>query len=57
MIFDNGLNKYKKIETIGKGGYGTIYKVLDNKTNNFYALKFISIVKNNEEKKKTMRKK
>ena len=52
MIFDNGYNKYKKIETIGKGGYGTIYKVLDNKTNNFYALKFITIVKNDEEKKK-----
>ena len=52
MIFDNGYNKYEKIETIGKGGYGTIYKVLDNKTNNFYALKFITIVKNDEEKKK-----
>ena len=53
MIFDNGYNKYKKIETIGGGGYGTIYKVLDNKTGNFYALKFISIVKNNVSIKNT----
>ena len=45
-------NKYKKIEIIGKGGFGTIYKVKDIKTNNFYALKLITIVKNDKEKKK-----
>ena len=56
MIFDNGYNKYKKIETIGGGTFGTIYKVLDNKTGNFYALKFISIVKNNVSIKNTFKK-
>ena len=41
-------NKYKVISTIGKGGFGTIYKVLKIKTKKFYALKFITIVNNNE---------
>ena len=41
-------NKYKVINTIGKGGFGTIYKVLEIKTKKFYALKFITIVNNNE---------
>ena len=56
MIFDNGYNKYKKIETIGKGSYGTIiYKISDNK-NNIYALKFIPIVKGDETIKKAYEK-
>ena len=42
MIFNN---KYKVEEAIGKGGFGTIYKVIDNETNHPYALKFITIVK------------
>ena len=41
-------NKYKVINTIGKGGFGIIYKVLENETNKFYALKYISIVNNDE---------
>ena len=38
MIFNN---KYEPKKEIGKGAYGTIYKVVDNKNNKFYALKFI----------------
>ena len=41
-------NKYKVVDTIGKGGFGIIYKVLEIETNKFYALKFISIVKNDD---------
>ena len=41
-------NKYKVINTIGKGGFGIIYKVLEIKTNKLYALKYITIVKNDE---------
>ena len=47
MIFDN---KYKQEEIIGQGGFGTIYKVVDLKTNEFYALKFIIIAKKDKEK-------
>ena len=38
MIFNH---KYEPKKEIGKGAYGTIYKVVDNKNNKFYALKFI----------------
>ena len=41
-------NKYKEVDIIGKGGYGIIYKVLEIKTKKFYALKYISIVNNDE---------
>ena len=41
-------NKYKVINIIGKGGFGIIYKVLEIETNKFYALKYISIVNNDE---------
>ena len=41
-------NRYEKIELIGKGTFGNIYKVLDIETNNFYALKLIKIDKNDE---------
>ena len=41
-------NKYEKKALIGKGSFGNIYKVLDNENNNFYALKLITFVKNNE---------
>ena len=44
-------NKYEKKALIGKGSFGNIYKVLDNENNNFYALKLITFVKNNELKK------
>ena len=52
-------NKYEKKALIGKGSFGNIYKVLDNENNNFYALKLITFVKNNELKnlKKAMKKK
>ena len=43
MIFGN---KYEQKKLIGKGGIGVVYKVLDNKNNKFYALKFISNIKN-----------
>ena len=38
MIFNH---KYEQKEQIGHGAYGTIYKVVDNINNKFYALKFI----------------
>ena len=38
MIFNH---KYEPKKEIGKGAYGTIYKVVDNVNNKFYALKFI----------------
>ena len=41
-------NKYEKIKSIGKGTFCNIYKVLDNETNKFYALKLIIIVNNDE---------
>ena len=41
-------NKYKVIDTIGRGGFGIIYKVEEIETKKFYALKFITIVNNNE---------
>ncbi len=41
-------NKYKSEGVIGKGGFGIIYKVLEIETKKFYALKFITIVNNNE---------
>ena len=42
MIFNN---KYVMKEKIDRGGFGIIYKVIDNKNNNIYALKFIIINK------------
>ena len=41
-------NKYKEVDIIGRGGFGIIYKVLEIKTKKFYALKFITIVNNDE---------
>ena len=38
IIFNN---KYKKLEIIGSGGFGNVYKVLEIESNNLYALKFI----------------
>ena len=38
MIFNH---KYEPKKEIGRGAYGTIYKVVDNINNKFYALKFI----------------
>ena len=43
-------NKYKQEEIIGRGQYGIIYKVVDLKTNEFYALKFIIIAKKDKKK-------
>ena len=53
MIFNN---KYEKKNLIGKGRTGIIYKVLDNKINKFYALKFISKLENIENFKKEFEK-
>ena len=41
-------NKYKVIDTIGRGGFGIIYKVEEIETKKFYALKYITFVNNNE---------
>ena len=43
-------NKYKPEKIIGQGAFGTIYKVVEIKTNKSYALKFITIAKKNKEK-------
>ena len=48
MIFNN---KYEKQKLIGKGRFGTIYKVLNKENNNFYALKLITIIEDKEIKK------
>ena len=53
MIFNN---KYEQKNLIGKGRTGIIYKVLDNKINKFYALKFISNIENIENFKKEFEK-
>jgi serine/threonine protein kinase len=45
MIFNN---KYEQKALIGKSGFNIVYKVLDKESNNFYALKFITNIKNNE---------
>ena len=47
MIFNN---KYQQKETIGKGEFGSVYKVLDDQIQIYNALKFIQIKKNNESK-------
>ena len=47
MIFNN---KYEKIKLIGRSCF-EIYKVLDKETNNFYALKLITFVKDDEKEK------
>ena len=45
MIFNN---KYQQKEIIGKGEFGTVYKVLDDQIQIYNALKFIQIKKNND---------
>lgn len=35
------LERFEKIEELGKGGYGAVYKVKDKLSNNHYALKEI----------------
>ena len=47
MIFNN---KYQQKEIIGKGEFGTVYKVLDDQIQIYNALKFIQIKKNNDPK-------
>ena len=42
--------KYVKKALIGKGGFGEIFKVLDNETNKFYALKYIAMNKDDIKK-------
>ena len=42
MIFNN---KYQQKEIIGKGEFGTVYKVLDDQIQIYNALKFIQIKK------------
>ena len=43
-MFTNFLtyNKYKRIDRIDRGGYGEVYKVLDEKDGKYYALKTIA---------------
>lgn len=37
------VDKYKKLEKIGEGTYGVVYKAKDNKTNEIFALKKIRL--------------
>ena len=48
MFFNN---KYEKNNLIGKGGFSDVYKVINNKDNKYYALKFISNIENKEKYK------
>ena len=43
-------NKYRPEKIIGQVAFGIIYKVVEIKTNKFYALKFITIAKKSKEK-------
>lgn len=36
-------NDYKKIKYLGKGGYGEVFKVKHVDTNEFFAMKIVSI--------------
>ena len=38
------ISNFQKIEKIGAGGYGKVYKVLSKKDNNYYAMKKISVI-------------
>ena len=49
MIF---VNKYKQEELLGGGTFGIIFKVSEIATNNYYALKFITISQKTDEEKK-----
>ena len=46
--------KYEQKNIIGKGAFSIVYKVLDNKSNKFYALKFITNVKNKDDNRKVL---
>ena len=53
MFFNN---KYEKKNLIGKGRFSDVYKVLNNKDNKYYALKFISNIENIEKFKEEYKK-
>ena len=53
MIF---VNKYKQEELLGGGTFGIIFKVSEISTNNYYALKFITISQKTDEEKKKLKK-
>ena len=47
MISDSFDSRYKKIEPLGEGAYGVVYKSIDQETNNIVALKKVRL--DNEE--------
>lgn len=47
-IDSNPLLKYQKIEKIGEGTYGVVYKAKDRVTHNFIALKKIRLESEDE---------
>ncbi len=47
-LMNNKKEKYEKIEKIGEGTYGVVYKAVDNKSNEFVALKKIRLVAEEE---------
>ena len=56
---DSGLNllgnRYKKVENIGNGSYGTVYKYLDTKTNTHVAIKKIQDIQDVSDAKRVLR--
>ena len=56
MSIEIDSSQYKIIEKIGEGGFGKIYKVLNEDTNQYYAIKEFSIKDEKEENTKYIKK-
>ena len=48
MDYKDELDKYEKIEKVGEGTYGVVYKCKNKKTNEFVALKKIRLENEDE---------
>jgi len=45
---ESGLDKYQKLEKLGEGTYGVVYKALNRETNEFVAIKKIRLEKEDD---------